>query len=207
MSAAVCEPLLQVAELKTKLDAAESFPGTLGKELPQSQRESDRQRREEVGGARGATSPPPGARGSGWGRGHLPPDGWTPTVYSNQPSAERWPMGKAVRVTQVPRAKNRGHFSRIRRREVPGSLPSLPRKQADLRLPGSSRGENWAGASGYLSRTSPPGRKFILRFCFYSYRSFLLPVLIIRQFLVFVQLLFSLQRALQISVTFVILKI
>ncbi|XP_007172471.1 TNFAIP3-interacting protein 3 isoform X2 [Balaenoptera acutorostrata] len=37
----------KVAELKTKLDAAESFPGTLGKELPQSQRESDRQRREE----------------------------------------------------------------------------------------------------------------------------------------------------------------
>ncbi|MBW04661.1 TNFAIP3-interacting protein 3, partial [Eschrichtius robustus] len=47
VSAAVCEPLLQVAELKTKLDAAESFPGTLEKELPQSQRESDRQQREE----------------------------------------------------------------------------------------------------------------------------------------------------------------
>ncbi|XP_065733349.1 LOW QUALITY PROTEIN: TNFAIP3-interacting protein 3 [Phocoena phocoena] len=53
----------KVTELKTKLDAAESFLGTLEKELQQSQRESDLQQREEVGGARGATSLPPGARG------------------------------------------------------------------------------------------------------------------------------------------------
>lgn len=75
VSAAVCEPLLQVTELKTKLDAAESFLGTLEKELQQSQRESDLQQREEVGGARGATSLPPGARGRGKGGGALPPDG------------------------------------------------------------------------------------------------------------------------------------
>ncbi|TKC52310.1 hypothetical protein EI555_000671, partial [Monodon monoceros] len=37
----------EVTELKTKLDAAESFLGTLEKELQQSQRESDQQQREE----------------------------------------------------------------------------------------------------------------------------------------------------------------
>ncbi|XP_067591276.1 TNFAIP3-interacting protein 3 isoform X3 [Pseudorca crassidens] len=37
----------EVAELKTKLDTAESFLGTLEKELQQSQRESDLQQREE----------------------------------------------------------------------------------------------------------------------------------------------------------------
>ncbi|XP_030719815.2 LOW QUALITY PROTEIN: TNFAIP3-interacting protein 3 [Globicephala melas] len=37
----------KVAELKTKLDTAESFLGTLEKELQQSQRESDLQQREE----------------------------------------------------------------------------------------------------------------------------------------------------------------
>lgn len=60
VSAAVCEPLLQVAELKSKLDSAERFLGTLEKERLQSPRESYPTRRwtseplwlAEVGGAR-----------------------------------------------------------------------------------------------------------------------------------------------------------
>lgn len=63
--ATACEPLSQVAELKTKLDAAEKVLGTLEKERQPSLRESGARSdqtweklREEVGGARGAPPRP-----------------------------------------------------------------------------------------------------------------------------------------------------
>lgn len=171
VSAAVCEPLLQVAELKSKLDSAERFLGTLEKERLQSPRESYPTRRwtseplwlAEVGGAR-----------------------------------ERIPAPDGPGCTGYPRAQTRGQVSRIRRQEASYSLLPLlfsrlhPQEEPSHRFGGVFLGHCSLGKNS---------------FCFFAFTHidlFLLLLLIIWQ--IFVQLLFSLQEALQISMTFVTLK-
>ena len=139
MSAAVCEPLLQVAELKSKLDSAERFLGTLEKERLQSPREScpphcrtsEPLRRAEVGGAR-ERIPAPRRTGP------LPP------------------TGQGVQVSQGPKPGARSL-------ESEGFASSFAVQQA------SSAGRTKPQIWGCFSRVLQPRKKFILLFCFYSY--------------------------------------
>lgn len=129
---------------------------------------------------------------------NAPLDQWAAVACGGGRGSGANPCPHGPGCTGYPRAQTRGQVSRIRRQEASYSLLPLlfsrlhPQEEPSHRFGGVFLGHCSLGKNS---------------FCFFAFTHidlFLLLLLIIWQ--IFVQLLFSLQEALQISMTFVTLK-